>query len=36
MVAGFGALAEGELGPKERFTDMGYYKKYNADESTAP
>ena len=36
MVTGFGALAEGELGPKERFTDMGYYKKYNADESTAP
>ena len=36
MVTGFGALAEGELGPKERFTDMGYYKKYNSDESTAP
>ncbi len=36
MVTGFGALAEGELGAKERFTDMGYYKKYNSDESTAP
>ena len=36
MVTGFGALAEGELGPKERFTDMGYYIKYNTDESTAP
>ena len=36
MVTGFGALAEGELGPKERFTDMGYYTKYNKDESTAP
>ncbi len=36
MVTGFGALAEGELGPKERFTDMGYYIKYNSDESTAP
>ena len=36
MVTGFGALAEGELGPKERFTDMGYYLKYNADKSTAP
>ena len=36
MVTGFGALAEGELGPKERFTDMGYYTKYNSDESTAP
>jgi len=36
MVTGFGALAEGELGTKERFTDMGYYTKYNKDESTAP
>ncbi|MBR6668695.1 MAG: hypothetical protein IKL25_10085 [Clostridia bacterium] len=36
MVTGFGALAEGELSPTERFTDMGYYTKYNADESTAP
>lgn len=36
MVTGFGALAEGELSPKERFTDMGYYIKYNKDESTAP
>ncbi|MGN0753367.1 MAG: peptidoglycan D,D-transpeptidase FtsI family protein [Aristaeellaceae bacterium] len=36
LVTGFGVLAEGELGPKERFTDMGYYTKYNADKSTAP
>ncbi len=36
MVTGFGVLAEGELAPKERFTDMGYYTKYNSDESTAP
>ena len=36
MVTGFGALSEGELSPKERFTDMGYYTKYNSDESTAP
>ena len=36
MVTGFGALAEGELSPTERFTDMGYYTKYNADKSTAP
>ena len=36
MVTGFGALSEGELSPKERFTDMGYYTKYNKDESTAP
>ena len=36
MVTGFGALAEGVLSPKERFTDMGYYIKYNKDESTAP
>ena len=36
IVAGFGALAEGEVSPKERFTDMGYYIKYNKDESTAP
>lgn len=36
MVTGFGVLAEGELAPTERFTDMGYYTKYNADESTAP
>lgn len=36
MVTGFGVLAEGELSPTERFTDMGYYKKYNSDESTAP
>ncbi len=36
MVTGFGVLAEGELGPKERFSDLGYYTKYNNDESTAP
>jgi len=36
MVTGFGALSEGELGPKERFTDMGYYTKYNSDKATAP
>ena len=36
MVSGFGALAEGEFGPTERFTDMGYYIKYNKDQSTAP
>ena len=36
MVTGFGALAEGELGPKERFADMGYYMKYNSDKATAP
>lgn len=36
MVTGFGVLAEGELAPTERFTDMGYYTKYNTDESTAP
>ena len=36
MVTGYGVLAEGELSPTERFSDMGYYKKYNSDESTAP
>ena len=36
MVAAFGVLSEGELSPTERFTDMGYYTKYNTDESTAP
>ena len=36
MVTGFGVLAEGELSPTERFSDLGYYKKYNNDESTAP
>ncbi len=36
MVTGFGALAEGELGPKERFTAMVYYINYNSNESTAP
>lgn len=36
MVTGYGVLAEKELSPTEMFSDMGYYKKYNADESTAP
>ncbi len=36
MVTGFGVLSEGELGSEERFSDLGYYTKYNNDESTAP
>ncbi len=36
MVTGYGALNEGELSPTERITDMGYYTRYNNDESTAP
>lgn len=36
MVTGYGVLAEGELQPDELFSDMGYYKKYNSDEATAP
>ena len=36
MVTGFGGLASGVLDPNERISDMGYYTKYNADESTAP
>lgn len=36
MVAGYGALNEGELKPTERISDMGYYTRYNNDESTAP
>ena len=36
MVTGFGALASGELDPNEKISDMGYYTRYNADESTAP
>ena len=36
MVTGFGVLAEGELLPTEEFSDLGYYKKYNDDEATAP
>ncbi len=36
MVTGFGALSEGCIGVNERFSDMGYYIKYNSDESTAP
>ena len=31
-----GALATGELDPRERISDMGYYTKYNADLTTAP
>ena len=36
MVTAMGALSTGELKPTERISDMGYYTKYNADESTAP
>lgn len=36
MVAGFGALASGELKPTERISDGGYYTKYNNDLNTAP
>ncbi len=36
MVTGFGVLAEGELSPTDVFSDLGYYTKYNDDESTAP
>lgn len=36
MVTGYGALNEGELSPTERITDMGYYTRYNNDETTAP
>ncbi len=36
MVTGMGALAEGELGEHEMISDLGYFKKYNSDESTAP
>jgi len=36
MVTGYGALAEGELSPTERLTDMGYYMRYNQDKATAP
>ncbi|MBQ8162340.1 MAG: hypothetical protein IJ083_16560 [Clostridia bacterium] len=36
MVTGYGALNEGELGPTELISDMGYFKNYNSDESTAP
>ncbi|MBQ8537455.1 MAG: hypothetical protein IJ461_08665 [Clostridia bacterium] len=36
MVAGFGALIEGELTPSETISDGGYYMKYNQDKSTAP
>ena len=36
MVTGYGALAERVLAPTETITDMGYFTKYNNDESTAP
>ena len=36
MVAGYGALAEGELLPDELISDQGYYTQYNSDLSTAP
>lgn len=36
MVAGYGALIEGELGVTEEIDDEGYYTAYNKDESTAP
>ncbi len=36
MVTSYGALNEGELQPDELITDMGYFKKYNSDEATAP
>ncbi len=36
MVTGYAALNEQELGTKELISDMGYFKNYNADESTAP
>lgn len=36
MVTAYGALASGELLPNEMISDMGYYKRYNQDEATAP
>jgi penicillin-binding protein 2 len=36
MVAGLGALMEGKLLPTEVISDAGFYKRYNADENTAP
>ena len=36
MVTGYGALNDGKLQPTYRFSDMGYYTKYNSDQSTAP
>lgn len=36
MVTGYGVLNEGELTPTERFSDMGYYTRFNSDLSTAP
>lgn len=36
MVTGIAALAEGELLPTERISDMGYFTLYNKDKSTAP
>ena len=36
MVTGYGVLNDGKLQPTERFSDMGYYTKWNSDQSTAP
>ncbi len=36
LVTGIAALAEGELLPTERISDMGYFTLYNKDKSTAP
>lgn len=36
MVAGLGALVEGELWPDETIDDGGYFTKYNTDLNTAP
>ena len=36
MVTSIAALAEGELLPTERISDMGYFTLYNKDKSTAP
>lgn len=36
LVTGYGVLNERKLLPTDRFSDMGYYTKYNQDQSTAP
>ena len=36
MVTGMAALSEGQLDVHEKISDLGYFKKYNSDESTAP
>ena len=36
MVTGYGVLNEGKLLPTDRFSDLGYYTKWNSDQSTAP